>query len=104
MATIRFVLQDDVQTVEADRVVGDSQILVAERRNDGAWLRVLALQRAEVRAVERHVGQADTWLVEDVRTSAGLTVSGEVAPGAVSRARLPHRVRLNPMARRGDRR
>lgn len=104
MATIRFVLQDAVQTVEADRVVGDSQMLVAERRNDGAWLRVLALHREEVRAVERHVRQADTWLVEDVRTAAGLSVTDEVAPDAASRARPRRRVRLNPIARRGDRR
>ncbi len=82
MAMIRFVLRDGVHTVEADRVVGDSQIVVAQRRSDGAWQCVLTLARADVRAVERHVRQADTWLVETVRTAAGLSGTVDVTASA----------------------
>lgn len=35
MPAIRFVTHDGVRTVDADRVVSDSQVFVAERRENG---------------------------------------------------------------------
>lgn len=74
MPTIRFVLDVGERVVEADRVMSDSQVFVAERRQDGQWLRVLTVSRASVRSVERRLDRPGGWLREDVRTSAGLAV------------------------------
>jgi hypothetical protein len=80
--TIRFVLRDSVRTVEADRVMADSQVVVAERRHDGAWSRVATVPRGSVLRIERRVphGSGDQWLTEDVRTAAGLETPEHGAP------------------------
>jgi hypothetical protein len=71
-----------VHTVEADRVMADSQVVVAERRHDGAWLRVSTVPRGSVLRIERRVPHAsgDQWLTEDVRTAAGLEAPADGGP------------------------
>lgn len=77
MPTIRFVVDGDSHVVEADRVMRDSQLYVAERREAGQWRRVGAWPRASVSAVLRRLdGIEPRWFPEDVRTSAGLVPYG----------------------------
>lgn len=80
MPTIRFVLDGGDQVVHADRVVRDSQRYVAERREDGQWLRVGTWPRESVTAVLRQLdGPGSRWFPEDVRTSAGLEAPVDLA-------------------------
>jgi hypothetical protein len=73
LPTIKFVVDGQDHVVLADRVMRDSQQYVAERREDGAWLRVVAWRRGSVDAVLRFIdGPQPRWSPEDVRTSAGL--------------------------------
>ncbi|MEX2291253.1 MAG: hypothetical protein WD794_13130 [Mycobacteriales bacterium] len=78
-------------------------MFVAERRENGSWLRVLTLPRASVRSVDRRLPApaVDAWVAEDVRTSAGLSsphaaVDEEfpAKPRRRSRMRLPRTKRL----------
>lgn len=73
MPTIRFVVDGDDHVVQADRVMRDSQLYVAERREAGQWRQVGAWPRSSVSAVLRRLdGPEPRWFPEDVRTSAGL--------------------------------
>jgi adenylate kinase len=62
--------------------MADSQVVVAERRHDGVWLRVSNVPRECVVRVERRVPHpgGEQWLEEDVRTAAGLETDAQSAP------------------------
>lgn len=90
MPTIRFVLEGGDEVVDADRVVRDSQLYVAERREAGQWQRVGAWPRDRVTAVLRQLdGPGSRWFPEDVRTSAGLQAAADSPREEASAAATP---------------
>jgi hypothetical protein len=90
--------------VDADRVVADSQVFVAERRENGSWVRVVTIARDSVRAVERRVSRPEgqSWMVEDVRPVAGLATAAQALRDTGSPAGRRRRLRPVPTAIEGE--
>lgn len=85
--------------------MSDSQVFVAERRENGEWVRVAVLARPSVRTVERRVTHAgaDHWLTEDVRTTAGLAPQAHAAGPVAPAPRRPRRgLRPSRTTRQGE--
>jgi hypothetical protein len=101
--TIKVATRHGECLYEADRVVRDSLVYAVEARRERSWVRVATIPSANVTSVQRLLpGAAPAqWLVEDVRTVAGLDHHSR-ATLIPARARTTSRLRWRPL-RRGRR-